>query len=355
MPKKAKAAVVIGRFQPFHNGHKHLIEYALSEAHMVVVAIGSAGRSRDIKNPWTYSERKEMIRLSMQEEAKGRIRFVAIRDHLYSNHLWIAEVQNRVMQEVKDWEWCNPEHASTFGKPKADEIILVGHQKDDSSFYLNIFGWRTLDPGPHLEINATDLRYQFLESGGNLSDDLPTQVKEAMGELRTEGEYNRLRDELKFLKSYWEMWKGTPYPVQFVTVDGVITQAGHVLLVRRNGHPGKGQWALPGGFVNVNETVQEACFRELQEETGILSGLDTLPGSIVATKVYDAPGRDLRGRIITHAFLAKLPEKEFLPKVQGADDAIEARWVSFGDLPNMESEFFADHLHIISDMLMRNF
>lgn len=365
MPTKPKCAVVIGRMQPFHMGHKALVDFALEQAEMVVICLGSAYQPRTSKNPWTFNERMEMIhrvyrgQTDPYDKSKlgvaGRIEIVPIRDHMYNDALWIAEVQNRVYQAVERWEERTG-HKQIFGKVKREEVVLVGHQKDDSSFYLSIFGWRCIEFPNHGGINATDLREQFLTNGGNMSDDLPVPVRELMGQLRTaQPIFDDLCAELSFLKQYRAATQTGEYPVQFITVDSVLVAAGHVLMVKRGGHPGKGMWALPGGYVSHKETIQDAVLRELKEETAILVDEQTLKGSIAAQKVYDAPGRDLRGRIVTNAFLFKLPESTDLPKVKGGDDAQEARWISFGDLQQMEGEIYSDHLHIINDLLSRGY
>lgn len=94
----------------------------------------------------------------------------------------------------------------------------------------------------------------------------------------------------------------------------------HVLLVRRGGEPFAGSWALPGGFVEVDEDVVAAAARELGEETGLDAGalrLEQLP-------VAGAPGRDPRGRVVSVPWLALV---EDAGTVAGGDDAADARWV----------------------------
>src|SRR3546814_11953961 len=66
-------------------------------------------------------------------------------------------------------------------------------------------------------------------------------------------------------------WEGSPYPVIFNTADAIIVQGNKLLMVKRRGYPGKGLWALPGGFLNHRERVIEAAIREATEETGIRS------------------------------------------------------------------------------------
>jgi bifunctional NMN adenylyltransferase/nudix hydrolase len=110
----------------------------------------------------------------------------------------------------------------------------------------------------------------------------------------------------------------------FVTADAVVVQSGHILLVERGRAPGKGLLALPGGFVNPEERIRDAAIRELREETSISDGKGQIPPAMLAsfiedarTRVFDAPNRSLRGRIITHAFLFRLPERRKLFGVKG--------------------------------------
>jgi bifunctional NMN adenylyltransferase/nudix hydrolase len=126
-----------------------------------------------------------------------------------------------------------------------------------------------------------------------------------------------------------------------------------VLLVRRRSEPGKGLWALPGGFVRENETVQASCLRELREETRLKIPVPVLKGSIKGTHVFDHPERSLRGRTITHAFHFDFPVGE-LPPVRGGDDAEKARWFPVSEALEMGPQLFEDHLHILEFFLGRS-
>lgn len=125
-------------------------------------------------------------------------------------------------------------------------------------------------------------------------------------------------NEQEFLAQY----KPGDYPRPSVTVDIVLLsrrqQGLRVLLVRRGGHPYLHCWALPGGFVDANETVAAAAARELEEEVG-LRGIALYPVGL-----FSDPGRDPRTWVMSQAYAALVDEAALLP-VAG-DDAVQAGW-----------------------------
>ena len=135
-----------------------------------------------------------------------------------------------------------------------------------------------------------------------------------------------------------------------ITSSSVI-QSGHILLVKRGIDPGKGKYALPGGFLGIDETVLDGCVRELYEETNINIPKAVLRKSLSEVRVFDHPKRSRRGRIITHAHLFKLAAGGPLPKVKGGDDAYEAMWLPFNDVGLHEQDIFSDHIHIINHFI----
>jgi bifunctional NMN adenylyltransferase/nudix hydrolase len=161
--------------------------------------------------------------------------------------------------------------------------------------------------------------------------------------------YTQLRSELEHVRNYKKAWEVAPYPVKHMTVDAVVEQSGHVLLVKRKAEPGKGLWAIPGGHLNMDETTVNGAIRELYEETKIKIPKSVLRGSIVAKELFDDPHRSTIGRVITHAFHFKLADDVVLPKVKGADDAEKAVWKPISELK--ENEFFDDHYFIIAYFL----
>ena len=122
-----------------------------------------------------------------------------------------------------------------------------------------------------------------------------------------------------------------------LSVDAVWIARGRLLLVRRARPPFRGHWALPGGFVNPEETVEAAVVRELAEETG----LTARPTAIVG--VYSGPTRDPRKPVTTVAF--RMSGRARVPRA--GDDAAEARWIDLSDLPTLAF----DHGTIVKDAL----
>ena len=121
-----------------------------------------------------------------------------------------------------------------------------------------------------------------------------------------------------------------------LTVDAVISDAEHgVLLIQRARDPYAGYWALPGGFVEEGETVEQACTREAREETGLTVEPVELLG------VYSHPSRDPRGHTVSVVFLCRCSGGV----VQSGDDAAAARW--FAELSDVPLAF--DHAAILAD------
>lgn len=115
-----------------------------------------------------------------------------------------------------------------------------------------------------------------------------------------------------------------------------------VLLVERAWPPFAGHWALPGGHVDPGERPREAAARELAEETGVTVDAERL----IPAGVYDAPGRDPRGRYRTSAYRVELAGA---PPPVAADDARAARWVPLAELAVTPLAF--DHGEILAGML----
>lgn len=131
------------------------------------------------------------------------------------------------------------------------------------------------------------------------------------------------------------------YPMAMNTVDAIIVDKktkSQILLIKRVNDPYKNCWALPGGFIEMNETLLESVIRETKEETS-LSDIE-----FYQFKTYGNPGRDPRGRNITVVFFGYCQDTE---KAQAGDDAKELFWFSLDDLPDLAF----DHKIIIDDYI----
>ncbi|MFN3554570.1 MAG: NUDIX domain-containing protein [Bacteroidales bacterium] len=136
-----------------------------------------------------------------------------------------------------------------------------------------------------------------------------------------------------------------PYPRPAVTTDAVIfnlrkNEDLHILLIQRKNDPFKGQWALPGGFLDMDETLEQCVAREVEEETG-LKGV-----KFYQLEAFSDPDRDPRHRTISVAFWG-FCKKE--PVIQPNSDAVNAAWFDLNHLP----EVAFDHDKIIKKALVR--
>ena len=148
---RADAAVVIGRFQPFHNGHFRLVHRALEVGERCIIILGSSQESRTARNPFTVDERRAMIEAAFDSPLRNRLRFVPVAD-VGDEPRWARDVEALVVTLLID--------ETQFVHPT---IRLVGAFKDPSSDYLRAFPrWPLVHvtPEPEAEgmLHATDLR-----------------------------------------------------------------------------------------------------------------------------------------------------------------------------------------------------
>lgn len=343
--KKYDVAVYIGRFQPYHKGHQYIIEKASEIAKNIIVLIGSVNKPRTIKDPFTFDERCSFI----PKEVNGVTVFKRpIKDFLYNDSDWIMGVQSTVNNTMFD-DFEEPID------PNDAKITIIGFDKDDSTYYLKMFPqWDYTGVDKYINLNATALREEyFLENEGFLYGSI-NSVNDFLTQFKQTENFTILKEEYKFIEEYKAKSKfvGFSYPPIFVTADTVVICKGHILLVKRKSVPGKGLWALPGGFIKENELIRNAAIRELREETRIKVDKGQLFNSIRGEKVFDAPSRSLRGRTITHAFFIHLNMYNTkglingLPEIKGSDDAEVAKWFPLIDFFEMEDKMFEDHWHI---------
>lgn len=138
--------VFIGRFQPFHLAHLQTVQIALQHSHKVILALGSAQPERNLKNPFLAQEREQMILSNFTEADQARIQFVHIID-VYNDVKWVKLVKERVASVTQ----------------LGQKIGLIGHFKDESSYYLQLFPeWEMLELDSLVgAISATPLREAY--------------------------------------------------------------------------------------------------------------------------------------------------------------------------------------------------
>lgn len=344
--KRKKIYIYIGRFQPFHWAHAHVTKRASDLADHVLVLIGSAFKASDIKNPFSYDERHGMITKWCESADVYNVLIAPVADQPYNNAKWQQTVQERVTDACKILDL----------REEDCDIYVTGSDRDDSTWYLKSFPqWHT-DLVPAVpkgqDLNATGLRKKLFESTfeelqGQWAD-VPTTTEAWLHEWIHTHDMARLKKQYKIIQDGKHAWFGSPYEVIFQTVDAVVIQSGHVLLVERGSEPGKGLWALPGGFLNPGEWLIDGAIRELEEETKIKVATNVIKGSYRCREIFDDPARSLRGRTITTAHLFRLDDSKPLPKVKGSDDAVKAFWVPINKARAHPELWFEDH-HAIVD------
>jgi bifunctional NMN adenylyltransferase/nudix hydrolase len=369
--------VYIGRFNPFHLGHAHVLRNALETSKLTIVLIGSSGQSRSLKNPFTFKERKSMIQhwFTAQDLSHTELQILPLRDHPYNDTDWIAEVQSKVKVAVT--EFCVA-HSTIL-----TDVHITGSDRDDSTWYLHAFPqWKPALVGEHRldgggQLSATAVRTVLFDIDvpepsqhdlTKLLGMLPFTTYEFLEQFSRSPEHALLAQEYAANKAYKKAWSVAPYAPIFSTIDAVVIQSGHVLVVERGAFPGKGLWALPGGFLNQNERLLDGAIRELLEETGLrladgkrakeLTEI-MLKGYMRSKEIFDKPDRSSRGRTITVGYLFRLDDTKPLPKVKGQNmplhesggieivETAKAMWIPISRALSESSRWFEDHHALI--------
>jgi len=312
-----KLGIFIGRFQPAHEGHLHAIGIAASQVNQLLVLIGSANQCRSIKNPFSFYERKTMLIKKCRAAGITNIHILPLNDHRYNDEQWISDVKVTAENFID-----------------SSSVILFGHYKEGNDYLKWFPEWEYRSIEATYTVNATAIREQWFKD-----DDfnLPETV----------------RADWKYYQAEKERFKNYPFieTLNFNCSDAILICQGKVLLVKRKFSPGKGAWALPGGFKNAKETFLDCAIRELQEETNVRVPEKVLRGSVVKTQLFDSPTRSFGIPRNTMAVLIKIqPDADGKPpRANGQDDAEEVKWIGISDVLNREN-LYDDHAAIISEM-----
>ena len=312
--------IFIGRFQPAHKGHIEVLKEAASKSNMLLILIGSANQCRSIKNPWTYKERRNYLGDMLYKAGVKNYVIKPLNDYKYSDSQWITDVRLTA--------------ADTFYQPSTPTIF--GHMKEGNT-YLNWFpDWEFRNLDSQYNINATQIRNRmFAERGSSMP-------------LEVQADWDFYRKEAELFANY-------PFPetLNFNCGDAILECQGHILLIQRKRAPGAGTWALPGGFRDrKDKTLVDCAVRELMEETNVRVPEKVLRGSIVKTELFDDIGRSFgipRNTMAVYMRINPNPDGS-LPRANGADDAVEARWVTLTDVLN-KYDLYDDHKDIVSKVV----
>lgn len=344
--KQFDKAVVIGRFQPFHNGHAAMVRKALEEAKTVYILLGSAYAYPNVLNPLTARERQTMIfswlNANFPIKDTVRVQFEHIPDYLYNEEKWKTSVRTAIRET------------------KGDKIAIYGYEKDAGSYWLKAFGWTHVPVDPvqvnGKDLSATDLRPIIFNHKNGWDKQLlrfvPQTTVNYIDKWMMEDTFWRLFYEYEKWESELEKFKNYPYPeaLNCCTGDSVVVCNNHLLVIRRKFAPGKDALALPGGHKNANETFLDCAIRELLEEVRIKVPEKVIRGSIRNSMLFDHPKRSVHFSKPTVAQYIKLePNNDgSLPRIMGgSDDALDAFWMPMHEVKQNRGEFFDDHYQII--------
>lgn len=336
-------SVFIGRFQPFHKGHLHNIVVALDNSKKIIINIGSSFNAPNIKNPFSFEQRKLMILgdLELAGVDLSCVEIEPLADYFYQEQKWEESLRANVRKHTQ----------------AGQTVAIAGHIKDDSSYYIKSFPeWEYIPVTNFKNFNATDFRKAFYS--GEVLPEYMCNLNEVNGtyafikNFMTTQSYYDLVAENNYVIEYKKAWSKAPYKPNLVTVDALVIVNNYVLLMQRKNFPGKDLWALPGGFLECDETISQAIVRELYEETGIDLTQEQLALAKKTEQVFDYPDRSVRGRTISHVGLFVLDEWDNLPNIKAADDAKDTKWVPISSIiETMYDKMLEDHYQIITVLL----
>lgn len=348
MNNNKKLAYVILRAQLPTFAHFSLINRAAKEADHVLVLIGSSNRSISNRNPFKWQFRESLLKAGMGGNLSFRVSYAPLKDYVHMEHEWELEVSRRVGKEMK-----------SLNITDNSDVTMVVHEKDNTTYYSTSFPqWALTKVESFGDYNATDAREAFL-TGKSLETFTPGTVINLLEQYKVKerNSFEWLVKNRQGIIDYKKPYLDLPYGIKFMTGDPMVVCDGHVLVIQRDDKEvdssvGALQWALPGGFVNMNETVLSAIRRELLEETSIDVPKKALRQGYRGMKRFEGATRDERGDYTTHCgiFFIERNTDGTLPGVKPGSDARDAKWKTFNEISEMSKYMYADHSFIIEVM-----
>lgn len=341
------------RGRPVTPAHVATVRAGLAAGQYVFANIGSVNEATHFKNPHTFEEVSQMLRLSLSPAENDRVFIFGIEDR-ESDLLWVRDVQRVVNEQAK---------RLSFGKEP--RIALVGYAKDGSSYYLKLFrGWESVATQAVLGddgnlISATTIRNALYDAEDAYKEvealytakAIPHGTYLHLRQWVNTPHFYQMRGEAHFMANYLKEFQPNPYtgdPQQFPCADMFMFHAGAVCLVQRADMPGKGLWASPGGHKRAFQTFKDAALDEVGQETSVFELNDWLTRDLLASfirgeKMLDNPWRSNREVTFSMAYGVLIPASMPRPIVKGADDARQARWWNTDEV--VRSMMFEDHFN----------
>lgn len=371
--------VYIGRFQPFHKGHKAIVDLTvkmMKPGDTFTIIIGSADQQETERNPLSASQRKEMLSI----ELKGYpITILTINDSPYNYDLWIEHLCAKMLGFKSATHDDFLEKQEDFIKGFSN-ICIVGMENVEE-YIDRITKYYTYAPTEHFDLGISSHIFSELETQTSVhGSSIRTLVcSEDRGHL--ENFYSDIKDfvsekVLAYLKTVnfplivynayvnginYAASTGCKYNSCFMTVDNIVFDkfANKILLIKRKDN---GKFAIPGGFAEPYMNMKDNALRELEEETSITAKMlkdafvkiDELEPTLI-----DAPYRDPRSShkcnfvSAVYVWQSKVDAlKNFIPYVKAGDDAVDTVWLSKEECEDLPAwRFHADHKKIICKLL----
>ena len=329
--------VVITRCEPFTKFHEELIQYARSKSDQVLILIGSSFRAPNPLNPFNEVERQVMI----EETIGTKNLFFDYLDDSYLENIWLSDAQTAVFEFIKK------------NNDKNYKVTFYGNNNPLLPNYINKFpqwGFEVVKNVSYKRFGPSNITSPtlegFFENTPGWANDISAYTKHFMLKWKDTEIGKLMFDEYEYTKTYRKNTQKGPYENIFQCVDTLAVYNANILLIKRGASPGKGLWALPGGFLNPKELLFDAALRELEEETGF----NINPDWSKRDKTFDYPYRSLRGRIITKVFYFEIPGYINIPAVYPKDgEAEKVGWFPISKIKSeMRRQMFEDHYDIIN-------
>ena len=332
--KEYELAVVIGRFQPFHNGHLALLRQAAGLSGKVLAVLGSAQASGDEKNPLDAAQRECMVRSVWQTEGiEGELAIESVKD-CWDNEQWAREIRALARKALG----------------KEGKVALCGFEKDATSAYLRLFSDWDLQPAVHVDlINATDLRKLWLSREGSAGkmalarSMMPQAAWEFIDAFRSLPAFGRIleraqrHEEAKALHGLDERGRLAAIAMVF---------CGDKVLLAREAALGDGAlMGLPFAPLGPRQRAGACALECAKAQGGLETFPSTLAGRFEGIMLADHPDRALPGRQIGLVYIFRLhgPEPELRPNA--------GKWVDAKEAAASPELLAQDHAHLIGRAL----